>query len=89
MKKTILPLTLLALTALACNMTISLAPTSQPEPELTQVTAVPFTPTPAMPAAPTQAVPTQVNPTSEGLVQYAFYESALQAFQALRIFGLL
>lgn len=53
MKKTILPLTLLALTALACNMTISLAPTSQPEPEPTQVTAVPFTPTPAMPAAPT------------------------------------
>lgn len=65
MKKTILPLTLLALTALACNMTISLAPTSQPEPELTQVTAVPFTPTPAMPAAPTQAVPTQAQLTSE------------------------
>ncbi|GAP17602.1 hypothetical protein [Levilinea saccharolytica] len=60
MKKTILPLTLLALTALACNMTVSFAPTSQPEPEPTRVS-----PTLTLPAAPTQAVPTQPQPTSE------------------------
>ncbi len=60
MKKTILPLTLLALTALACNMTVSFAPTSQPEPEPT-----PVLPTLTVPPAPTQAVPTQPQPTSE------------------------